>query len=308
MSRRLGVVLTLAVLSTGCTADVLGRMKGFDVVQIILSDPVREAVDKAKNVGRVLASIEALLLAFVCWYRIHAGAAWLSVVKDWFVGILVCAFVLTSVGTTAGLEQWIWSAGIYLGELFNPAKGFLMENFDKAVGQHAQQIIDITSGAVPNMRAEDSRAFEAIAWQFSNPFTAGLVGANAVGIYLMKMIMQVTYAWLISFYWMLTPLIAPMVILPQTRSVFLGWLRTYISIALWPLFFAFSERLALAIPWSAWIGAADGAADIWAVIANVLQGEMMLLIFNITFFFVYLSIPLASYLIVSGASRPFRVL
>jgi hypothetical protein len=39
---------------------------------------------------------------------------------------------------------------------------------------------------------------------------------------------------------------------------------------------------------------------------NWFQGELMLLIFNITFFFVYLSIPIASYLIVSGASRPFR--
>jgi hypothetical protein len=34
----------------------------------------------------------------------------------------------------------------------------------------------------------------------------------------------------------------------------------------------------------------------------------MLVIFNVTFLFVYLSIPVASYLIVSGASRPFRTL
>ena len=67
---------------------------------------------------------------------------------------------------------------------------------------------------------------------------------NAIAIYLMKMVMQVSYAWLISFYWMLTPLVAPMVILPQTRSVFLGWLKTYVSVALWPMFFAFAERLA----------------------------------------------------------------
>ena len=120
--------------------------------------------------------------------------------------------------------------------------------------------------------------------------------------------MQVSYAWLISFYWMLTPIVAPMVILPQTRGVFLGWLKTYISVALWPMFFAFAERLALAIPWSAWIGAADGTTDIWQLTTNVLQGEAMLAIFNITFLFVYLSIPVASYLIVSGASRPFKML
>lgn len=308
MTRRLVIVLVLAVLSTGCTADVLGRMKGFDVSQIIISQPVRDAVDKAKNVGRLLASIEALLLAFVCWYRVHTGAPWLSIAKDWFLGILVCAYILLSVGTSAGLEQWIWQVGVYLGELFNPAQGFLMENFDKAVGRHAQQILEVQAGAVPNMRAEDSRAVEAIAWQFSNPYTAGLVGVNAIAIYIMKMVMQVSYAWLISFYWMLTPLMAPMVILPQTRNVFLGWLRTYVGVALWPMFFAFAERLALAIPWSAWIGAADGTSDIWGLIANVLQGEVMLVIFNITFFFVYLSIPIVSYLIVSGASRPFRML
>ena len=308
MNRRLAVVLVLAVLSTGCTADVLGRMKGFDVAQIIISQPVRDAVDKAKNVGRLLASIEALLLAFVCWYRVHTGAPWLTIAKDWFLGILVCAFILLSVGTSAGLEQWIWQVGVYLGELFNPAQGFLMENFDKAVGRHAQQILEIQAGAVPNMRAEDSRALEAIAWQFSNPWVAGLVGVNAIGIYLMKMVMQVSYAWLIAFYWMLTPLVAPMVILPQTRNIFLGWLRTYIAVALWPMFFAFAERLALAVPWSAWMGAMDGGTDTWELVTRWFQGELMLLVFNVTFFFVYLSIPIASHLIVSGASRPFRSL
>lgn len=307
MSRRLGVVIVLAVLSTGCTADVLGRLRGFDVLQIIQSQPVVEAVLKAKNIGRVLAGIETLLLAFVCWYRIHTGAAWLSVTKDWFLGIFVCAYVLTTAGTAAGLERWIWDVGVYLGQQFNPTGGFLMENFDKAVGRHAQQILDIQSG-VPSMRAEESRALEALAWQFSSPFTAGLVGVNAIAIYLIKMVMQVSYAWLVSFYWMLTPLVAPMVILPQTRSVFIGWLRTYISVALWPLFFAFAERLALAIPWSAWIGWGDGTVDGWQLLTNIVQGEFMLAVFNILFLFVYLSIPIASYLIVSGASRPFRMI
>ena len=100
----------------------------------------------------------------------------------------------------------------------------------------------------------------------------------------------------------------PVDVVVMTRNVFLGWLRTYISVALWPVLFAFAERLALAIPWSAWLGVADGAVDGWDFISRIMQGEMMLLIFNITFFFVYLSIPIASHLIVSGASRPFRTL
>ncbi len=299
MKGRLGVVLVFALLSAGCTADILGRMKGFDVSQIILSMPVAEAVQKAKNIGRLLAGIEALILAFVCWYRIHA--------RDWFLGILGCAFILTSAGTSAGLEQWIWKVGSYLGQQFNPTDGFLMESYNKAVGQHSEVILALQRLA-PNAAPDSRRMVEAIAWQFSNPFTAGLVGVNAIAIYLMKMMMQVSYAWLICFYWMLTPLVAPMVILPQTRGVFLGWLKTYVSVALWPMFFAFAERLALAIPWSAWLGMFDGVTSTWDLATRWFQGELMLLIFNATFFFVYLSIPVASYLIASGASRPFRAL
>ena len=309
MNRKLALaaVLVLAALSSGCTADVLGRMKGFDVMQIVQSQPVVEAVLKARDFGRVLAGIEALILAFVCWYRIHIGVPWLAITKDWFLGILACAYVLTTAGTPAGLERWIWNVGVYLGQQFNPGQGFLMENFDKAVGQHGALILWLQQNT-PFLTDDQRRLVEAIGWQLSSPYMAGVVGLNAMGIYLMKMVMQVSYAWLISFYWMLTPLIAPMVILPQTRHVFLGWLKTYISISLWPLFFAFAERLALAIPWTAWLGAGDSTTDPWLLTTDIAQGELMLLIFNVTFFFVYLSIPIASHLIVSGASRPFRTL
>src|SRR5262245_11060044 len=110
MKRRWGVaaVVVLALLSAGCNAGVIGRLKGFDVVQIIQIAPVAEAVQRAKTFGRLFAGIEALILAFVCWYRIHTGAHWLAVTKDWFLGILVCAFILASTGTAAGVEQWIW--------------------------------------------------------------------------------------------------------------------------------------------------------------------------------------------------------
>ena len=307
MNRRLAIILVMALLSVGCTADVLGRMKGFDVMQIIRSAPVSEAVLKGKTIGSVLAGVEALILAFVSWYRIQAGAPWLTVAKDWFLGILVCAFILTTVGTASGLEQWIWNLGVYLGDRFTPGQGFLMENFNRAVGQHSEVILKLQRIA-PDLQPQTQRLVEAVAWQFSSPLAAGFVGLNAIAIYLMKMVMQVSYAWLISFYWMLTPLVAPMVILPQTRGVFLGWLRTYVGVALWPMFFAFAERLAMAIPWSAWLGEFDGAVSAWDMATRWFQGELMLLIFNVAFFFVYLSIPIASHLIVSGASRPFRTL
>ena len=199
-------------------------MKGFDVAQIIISQPVREAVDRAKNVGRLLASIEALLLAFVCWYRVHTGA---PVAHD-RQGLVPGDPGLRVHPADASAQAPASSNGSGRSACTSAscstlAQGFLMENFDKAVGRHAQQILDIQVNAVPNMRAEDSRALEAIAWQFSNPWVAGLVGVNAIGIYLMKMVMQVSYAWLIAFYWMLTPLVAPMVILPADAE-HLPWL------------------------------------------------------------------------------------
>jgi hypothetical protein len=307
MKTRLGIVFALALLSAGCTADILGRMKGFDVIQIIQSQPVSEAVAKGKNIGTVLAGIEALLLAFVSWYRIHAGGHWLSITKDWFMGILVCAFILTSAGTSAGLEHWVWRVGIYLGEQLSPGQGFLIENLNRAVGANADSIL-MMQKAFQGNSTEGTRLAEAFAWQLSSPYAAALIAVNGIAIYVMKMVMQVSYAWLISFYWMLTPIVAPMVILPQTRGVFLGWLKTYVSVALWPMLFAFAERLAIAIPWTVWMNGSQGPHDIWDTATFIAQGQIMLLIFNITFFFIYLSIPIASHLIVSGASRPFRTL
>jgi hypothetical protein len=308
MRNKVGIVgiIAMALLSSGCTADVLGRLKGFDVIQIIQSAPVAEAVQKAKVIGRTLAGMEALILAFVCWYRIHTGGHWLNVTKDWFLGILVCAFVLTTAGTSAGVEQWIWKVGVYLGEQFTPAKGFLMENYNLAVGRAAQTILMLQNLAATNPGGSDGRVVEAVAWLYATPYVAVAVAINSVAIYVMKMVMQISYAWLISFYWMLTPIVAPMVILPQTRGVFVGWLKSFISICLWPMFFAFAERLALAIPWNAWIGTTDGAGSPFAMVGSIVQSELMMIIFNVAFFFVYLSIPIASHLIVSGASRPFR--
>jgi hypothetical protein len=38
------------------------------------------------------------------------------------------------------------------------------------------------------------------------------------------------------------------------------------------------DELVLAIPWSAWFGAAEGT-DGWSMITAIVQGELMLLIF-----------------------------
>jgi hypothetical protein len=132
------------------------------------------------------------------------------------------------------------------------------------------------------------------------PVRGRVRGANAIAIYLMKMVMQVSYAWLISFC-DADPDGRPDGDPPQTRGVFLGWLKTHVAVALWPLFFA-SPSAWLSRSHGALAGEFDGAVTSWDMATSWFQGEFIF-IFNITFFFVYLSIPVASYLIVSGASR-----
>lgn len=50
MKKRLCGIVLLTLLSFGCTADVLGQLKRFAVTQIILSQPVVEAMIKAKSI------------------------------------------------------------------------------------------------------------------------------------------------------------------------------------------------------------------------------------------------------------------
>ncbi|HWX23495.1 MAG TPA: hypothetical protein VN083_00570, partial [Vicinamibacteria bacterium] len=132
------------------------------------------------------------------------------------------------------------------------------------------------------------------------------IAANTAGIFLMRLILHVAFVWLVAFYRMVGPLAVPFVILPQTRHVFLGWLRTFVSIALWPWLFALAERLALAIPYSTWIGTDLYKGDLVSGINVIIQGQLMFLALNVVFFFVYLGIPIAAHLLVSGAGRPFR--
>jgi hypothetical protein len=40
---------------------------------------------------------------------------------------------------------------------------------------------------------------ESVAWLYATPYVAVAVAINTVAIYVMKMVMQISYAWLISW-------------------------------------------------------------------------------------------------------------
>jgi len=62
----------------------------------------------------------------------------------------------------------------------------------------------------------------------------------------------------------------------------------------------------VAVPSSTWIGTDVYHGDLIPGINAVVQGQIMFLALNVVFFFVYLGIPVASYLLVSGAGRALR--
>jgi hypothetical protein len=302
--RHLAALVLAAAATSGCT-NVLGELDGLPLRVGLEQGLVTEAVAKAVAVGWKLASALVVLLGFHCWYRATHGDAWISLLKDYLGGIVVCVFFLASMQGGGGPVDWIQQAGLYLGDQFAPGNHAL-EAVSQIVARYGGIVLDVVQKPAGSSAQTAFRFVEAWQYYMSFPLVAIAIAANTAGIFLMRLILHVAFVWLVAFYRMVGPLAVPFVILPQTRHVFLGWLRTFVSIALWPWLFALAERLALAIPYSTWIGTDLYKGDLVSGINVIIQGQLMFLALNVVFFFVYLGIPIAAHLLVSGAGRPFR--
>jgi hypothetical protein len=301
---RLGLVFCLAAATAGCT-NVVGDLDGLPLRVGLDQALVKDAVQQAVQVGWKLAGSLVVLLGLYCWYRATHGETWVSLLKDYLLGTVLCVVFLTGMARGGGPVDWIAAAGIYLGQLFAPGDHALL-----AVGQIIARYGGIVLAVVqsPSAGAPETAFRFVEAWQYylSFPVVALAIAANSTGIFLMRLVLHIAFVWLVAFYRMVGPLAVPFVILPQTRHIFLGWLRTFVSIALWPWLFALAERLAVAIPYSTWIGTDLYTGDLVSGLNVVIQGQIMFLALNVVFFFVYLGIPIAAHLLVSGAGRPFR--
>ena len=104
-----------------------------------------------------------------------------------------------------------------------------------------------------------------------------------------------------------TLLLAPTVILPSTRGIFLGWVKAYGSLCLWPCLFGIMERIADSLPWALFFGVIDTKTLNPIILADaVTQGVAMMFIGNLVFFFVYLAVPVAAWKLVNAVGQPFR--
>jgi hypothetical protein len=309
------LILAAAFFSSGCISQqTLGQLDGLVKPEHILERPeITGLISRGVQVGQVLTGALTVILCFVCWYRATHGNPFVGIAKEWFVWTALALYILTTVGNgTLGPVMWIYESGGYLGRLFAPPQGYWSMNHDLAVGRMAQ-FLDAAQRALPGSppppgSQEAAAFFEGFLYMVLNPISVVGIVLNGIAIHVFKLVLQVSYTFLLVFYWTLTPMIAPMLVLPQTRHVFLGWVKSYISVALWPFFFAIAEQLAIAIPWTTWLGIENlivGSGNAASVV-DWTQGQVMLLVLNLAFLAVYASIPVISNRIVTGASQPFR--
>ena len=303
MRRRAGMILAAAVASSGCTS-VLGQLDGLPLRVGLDHSLVVEAVQRGVEIAFRLAGSLAVLLGFHCWYRATHGEPWIALLKDYLGGLVVCVTVLVAMRQGNGPAEWLLAAGTSLGEIFAPPNHALAV-LTQIVEKYATILLRVIE-TPPDTAQLGFRFLEAWQYVMSWPVLALVIAINTTAIFLMRLVLQIAFVWLSAFYTMVGPMAAPFVLLPSTRPIFVGWLRTVASLALWPWLLALAERLAVAIPYSTWLGTDLYHGDVASGVTAILEGQIMFLALNIVFLFVYLGIPLASYLLVSGAGRPFR--
>ena len=311
--RRRGLLALLALsgLSSGCISQTTLANLGSNMKPetVLMSPQVLGLISQGQRIGATLLGAMVVILALVCWYRAQQGMAFVGLIKEWFLGAGIALYLITTIGQgDLSAVLWIYKAGQFLGATFTPPQGYWAANHDVAVGKMAAFLEDSLKApgqAAPPGSLEAAAFLEGVLGTLMNPVAVLGIVFNGIAIHLFKLVLQVSFTFLLVFYWTLTPLVAPMMVLPQTRHVFLGWVKSYISIALWPFFFAIVEQLSIAIPWSTWLGLDALGASIVGFSAWV-QGQIMLLVLNIGFLAVYASIPVVSNRIVSGAAQPFR--
>jgi len=313
------LTLLLALPCVGClTPRAMGQIKGAIRAEDLLQAPqILAAIETGRELGAALAGTLTLVFALYSgFYALHGGSGERhglgALVRSFLYGTLACAYVLATANhPRLGLDQWAREFGTALGDAFKPS-GDPFAEFTQGVALLATRITELerevgSAGPADPMDPSWTAAAAAGSWYLSVPGVLLMV-VNGTAAWVMSLVLQSVHAWLVTLYTMLVPVLAPSLILPLTRRIFYGWLKAYLSLCLWPMMFGLCERVVGAVKWGLMFSLLDATA-----VGNPLDkatavesATVSLLIINIVFFFVYLSVPVASYMIVNAAGRPFR--
>ncbi len=315
----LALALLAGLLTAGCiTPRALGQLRGFQPEALINAQPVREGVEAARLAAWAMAVtlivIQCLLTAWHVYFGGDAGGEagrWASGFIVWALGGLVAISSLGA-GQWYSVDRALRELGTALGEYMKPGEDPLRRWVEQVVltaevSRRLQMVLGTGGGEAPDSAAL-AQAIAVAEWH-SAPFGATLHWLNGAGVFVMKMILQTSLAWLLAFYTMLGPVVAVTLLLPGTRGIFWGYCRMYLSLCLWPALFGVAERVAQAVPWAgafAGVQAASGSRDALELANALSQATAMMFIANVMFFFVYLGVPIAAVKLVNAAGAPFR--
>jgi hypothetical protein len=315
---RLGLAVLAAMLSAAClTPRALGRMQGLQAENLIKAPEVGRAIDNARALGGTMAGTLAICYALYAGLLTSQGAGGEKGgagghVRSFLYGLVAAAYVIGTVGNPRfGVDRWIREMGRSLGDTMKPSTTPLGE-YLQATSLLSTNVKELARrvglGEAVATTPEEMATAQAVAhWSMSLPGTALMV-VNGTAIWFMAAILQSVHSWLVAFYTVLLPLVAPCLVLPWTRRIFYGWVRAYVSLCLWPMMFGICEIVVASVKWGAFLGVAQNArgASLGRLAEDIVAAQGALVTTNVLFLFVYLSVPVASYMLVNAAGRPFR--
>jgi hypothetical protein len=147
---------------------------------------------------------------------------------------------------------------------------------------------------------------EAIAQLVSTPLGALFVLLATTGSYLSALVLQVTQATTLAVLAVLFPIMVPLLILPWTRALFLGYMRWVAAVLLWGATFRILDAVMLAVQLRSLIQplrdalAADNAWVVAQILPNFLTAGIVV---HLAFFALQFAAPAVAYGIVHGTAQ-----
>ena len=337
MSRRwgtLGGVVLLGLACAGCVPpSVLGDLKGLDAETLIASPPVifgtRMMRDRSGGHGGDPAHVLRRAHRVRGLLRQAGGTDQDGSAKRASQGFIVWSFasflLIGTVGWTGDVQDGTWmrqpwysvdytfrALGRGLGQLITPRDANPYREWIDQVIYTNEAVLNlrrlVSLGREPDELEKMASAAAVLEWH-SSATGATLNWINSTGIIFMKILLQVSHAWLLAFMTQLFPLAAVCMVLPFTRRMFWAYCRAYLAVCLWPVVFGALELVNQGIPF-AWffkgVKEAGMTSDVTTAVSAVAQGTVMMFVCNVVFFFAYLGVPVATVLLVNASGKPFR--
>lgn len=304
-TRRLVARLACLVLAAGASGCVDGaaieKFVSVDFTKTLFqSRELLGIMAEGSRHGTTIAGAALVLLCLVLGFKAYQGQPWLGLAKECFIGGIVCLFILTTYQRENGVVRGAANIGWDLYKVTG-GQGTLSKVLLPVLQRDARWMRDAHDLVEKIEDVPLRQLWMASLFQWSQPFFTAFFGVNVLWIFVLRYILLATYAFLIAFYWVLTPYVAWTVVLPQTRPVFKGFVQSYIAVCAWPLLLGIVERLIGALPWNTWLpeltlNPSDGPGQFP-------RNQMVLFSMNAVFLAAIASIPIVASKTVSGAVR-----